>query len=621
MRREVFNRSRDRTRPGRWKKLLLIAGVPVLLLAALLWPTESRLQAVHAKALRTLEARLGPAELGGSVDWRWNGTVVLGPLHVPSQAAPVVTVERITVRPSFRALLRARVEPGRVKLEGVTLAAGENGQALSEWADAVRRRRPSQKAEDTPTENETKALPAVYFDALHVKGSVKGHAFNVGPLEGQVRIVRDEDALTVRSEGTLASKLTFEGELIRSDTVGAALKLTAKGELPPRFLSVIPQATVDAQCVATVDAVSERASAAWNVKVSNLYVAHPRFAPEPVGPFVLGTSAKLEVDSPKKHVAVNEMKLKLGDSDSATLQFSGNVDFSRDGLLHVNAQADDVDYRAAIAALPPPVQPGEEFNEVGGLISGNFDLDGKLLEPETLKLTGKLDLSRMRARAEPRLYVAGPFVHTVETSGGQTRKLVIGPKNPAFTPLDGISPLLIRAVLLSEDSFFQTHQGFDFASLARNTFRREEGDILRGGSTLTQQLAKNLFLSREKTLSRKIREAFITLALEARLTKSRLLEIYFNIIEWGPGLYGVAEATQHYFAKSPSELTTKEAVFLASVIPNPVRYHGYCSKGATTDIWEQRMADLMHKLHEAGDLSDEALEAGLDEELTFHHPR
>jgi membrane peptidoglycan carboxypeptidase len=143
---------------------------------------------------------------------------------------------------------------------------------------------------------------------------------------------------------------------------------------------------------------------------------------------------------------------------------------------------------------------------------------------------------------------------------------------------------------------------------------------VRGGSTLTQQLVKNLFLSREKTLSRKFREALITLQVEATLPKWRILEIYLNTIEWGPEIYGIGEASWRYFGVPPSRLSPKEAAFLATIIPSPQRfYHLYFERGGITPRWEEKVNHLLAKLHEAGVIDDAAFAQATSEPLVFRH--
>ncbi|GBC84233.1 Biosynthetic peptidoglycan transglycosylase [bacterium HR11] len=142
-----------------------------------------------------------------------------------------------------------------------------------------------------------------------------------------------------------------------------------------------------------------------------------------------------------------------------------------------------------------------------------------------------------------------------------------------WVPLSRISPYLIQAVLIAEDDKFFRHEGFDWESMRKaleTNLRRRR--IVFGGSTITQQLAKNLFLSPERSLVRKLREAAIAYKLEQELSKERILELYLNVVEWGPGVYGAEAAARTYFHKPASELRLSEAIRLASVLPNPHRF-------------------------------------------------
>jgi len=166
---------------------------------------------------------------------------------------------------------------------------------------------------------------------------------------------------------------------------------------------------------------------------------------------------------------------------------------------------------------------------------------------------------------------------------GQTVK-----REQIWVPLDKISPNLQRAVLAGEDSNYVTHNGFDFEAIqkawdqaqreaAKEAKKEGEDDdwlpslpeFKRGGSTVSQQLAKNLYLSSQKSFVRKGQEAIVTLMLERMLTKRRIMEIYLNVIEWGDGVYGAEAAAQKYFHKSAAALSFNEAAFLSAMIPNP----------------------------------------------------
>jgi monofunctional biosynthetic peptidoglycan transglycosylase len=142
-----------------------------------------------------------------------------------------------------------------------------------------------------------------------------------------------------------------------------------------------------------------------------------------------------------------------------------------------------------------------------------------------------------------------------------------------WAPFSKISPYLIKAVLIAEDDKFWEHEGFDYEAIQKAVEKDLKAKKFKsGGSTITQQLARNLFLSPEKSLIRKISEAVITWRMEKVLSKKRILELYLNVAEWGEGIFGAEAASQHYFGKSSSELTPQEAARLAAILPNPRRY-------------------------------------------------
>lgn len=143
-----------------------------------------------------------------------------------------------------------------------------------------------------------------------------------------------------------------------------------------------------------------------------------------------------------------------------------------------------------------------------------------------------------------------------------------------WVPLSGISPYLAKAVLIAEDDKFWKHEGFDYEALQKAIEKDLKAKKFKlGGSTISQQLTKNLYLSPSKNPMRKIAEALITWRMESLLSKKRILEIYLNVIEWGEGIFGVEAASRHYYGKSASALTPEEASRLASVLPNPRKYN------------------------------------------------
>ncbi|MFH0710424.1 MAG: monofunctional biosynthetic peptidoglycan transglycosylase [Pseudomonadota bacterium] len=142
-----------------------------------------------------------------------------------------------------------------------------------------------------------------------------------------------------------------------------------------------------------------------------------------------------------------------------------------------------------------------------------------------------------------------------------------------WVSMDKISPNIIKAVLIGEDDGFWKHDGFDVKGMENAIERSIKKKTLAGGSTISQQLSKNLYLSPSKNPVRKIKEAILTWRIEKTLSKRRILEIYLNVAEWGDGIFGIEAASRHYYHKSAKNLTANEASRLAAVLPNPIKYN------------------------------------------------
>lgn len=142
-----------------------------------------------------------------------------------------------------------------------------------------------------------------------------------------------------------------------------------------------------------------------------------------------------------------------------------------------------------------------------------------------------------------------------------------------WVPLNIVPSHLIKAVLIAEDDKFWSHEGFDFEAIKKAIEKDiKKGKFAFGGSTITQQLARNLYLTPEKALLRKIKEAIITWRIERVITKKRILELYLNVVEWGDGIFGIEAASRYYYNKPSSELNPEESARLVAVLPNPKRY-------------------------------------------------
>lgn len=162
-------------------------------------------------------------------------------------------------------------------------------------------------------------------------------------------------------------------------------------------------------------------------------------------------------------------------------------------------------------------------------------------------------------------------------------------KAQTWVPYARISPQLKRALIVAEDARFLAHEGFDWEGIQTAYEKNlKKGRVVAGGSTISQQLAKNLFLSGERSLLRKMQEAVITLMLEQLMSKRRIFEIYLNVIEWGNGVFGVEAAARHYYGVSASGLSAEQSAWLAAIVTNPRYYDTHrAARGA------QRKASIL----------------------------
>jgi hypothetical protein len=312
------------------------------------------------------------------------------------------------------------------------------------------------------------------------------------------------------------------------------------------------------------------------VAVQNFYIQHWRLAKDDV---------VFEQAQFNGLIKIKEAGFELDSSSTATL---GHADFrlfacyetQPDTVFALNINMPEMASDTFFNALP-----GGMFNTLKGIsCSGTLAYDLQFYmntrQPDSLIFESQLKRKNFHINhtgAEDYARVNGPFVYDAFSGEQFIRHIIVGPENPEFTPLNRITPNLPVAIMQSEDPSFMVHRGFvpeSFReSIAQNYKQRR---FARGGSTITMQLVKNVFLTRNKTISRKAEEALIVYLIEnlGLVPKERMMEVYLNVIEWGPNVYGVSEAARFYFNKAPVELTLQECIFLAAIIPNP-KYFKY----------------------------------------------
>jgi penicillin-binding protein 1A len=576
---------------------------------------------VRARVRPLLESRLGPVELGDTFEVGGSGTVTLGPLEIPARspgAPPVVRIERIEVQPRLGALLSGRVEARQVTLSDVVIEAGPSGEELR--ALAGRERASPRDAPAPPSEPQApRAWPELRVEGLRLAFE-RRERVEWGPLSVQARV--EERAEGRQLEATVEPPGGGQVLLsLRPSAEGVSGTLQARALSAGALLSLAepPLRLEGGELEGEVKLEGRQAT--FSVAVKGLALQHPQLAPEPVAPVEAAAEGSLRWEPQDRRVTLAPLHLTLGARREVQVDVTGEALGSGAPRFSARAVLRPLTFAQAVAALPPALVPETDLSGQEGTLEGSLEVSGPLASRRDWQVKAKLELPRAKAAGTPGplAWLRQPFDYRPLTAEGRGRELHLGPDNPAFVPLEAVPLVLVRAVLLSEDAGFWMHPGFDFDSL-RTVLLAPKDDKVRGGSTLTQQLAKNLFLSREKTYARKVKEALLTLALESAVPKPRLLELYVNLIEWGPGLYGVGEAARHYFDKPATDLSAREAAFLATIIPNPVRYHFYCTRGELSEAWAKNVDHLLGKLLADGVLTELDYQAALTERLAFACP-
>jgi len=256
--------------------------------------------------------------------------------------------------------------------------------------------------------------------------------------------------------------------------------------------------------------------------------------------------------------------------DVAVDPAEGIARFRRDGApfvtLDVKKQAifGEAECSTWTSLIPPEIKV-DTIQDLS--FSGKLSFD--------LKTQPKVDFtfaSTCKAKCDAAIFksLRKMFTYPIRKADGSNGTRDMGPNVAGWTPLGAVSRHVVTALLTMEDPGFNTHKGF-IRQAIENSIRDDlkVGRFVRGGSTLTMQLAKNIWLSHEKTIGRKVQEAFLTMALEGCLSKEEILALYVNVVEFGPGLYGIGPAARHYFKVPPSELTPEEAFYLVYILPRP----------------------------------------------------
>ena len=302
---------------------------------------------------------------------------------------------------------------------------------------------------------------------------------------------------------------------------------------------------------------------------------------------------------------------------------SGSItlrDLDTDPVIDLALGMQHLDFEQLLGAsgLAVPESLGMAPGSGGGLGYATIDVGvrGRLADPASLSVSQKIEFRPPRQMPPGVARLRGDFVFGSEDGPVLHRPIDVSPASADFIALRDVPPLFVRTLLLAEDASFYGHRGMDLRELPTALLTNwSRGATARGASTITQQLAKNLFLSRDKQLGRKMQEMAITFLLESALGKDRILEIYLNIIEWGPDLRGLRPAARRYFGREPRDLTPAEMAFLVEIIPGPIKYQSSFAHGSPGPGLRTLIDNLLAKLRSVNALGEADYRRALEEPI------
>jgi len=347
----------------------------------------------------------------------------------------------------------------------------------------------------------------------------------------------------------------------------------------------------------------------------------PRIHNLPVDGLQVTAEVQGSIDFEAHKLVLNAPLVELADGKAA-FQWTSIIDQLDHDLprLNVKLKIPKQPCQNLLEAIPPTVIQRLDGLQISGTAAAHFQFEVDLEKPRAFRYDMDVNLKRCRPKNYGKAAVTRlnrNFVHEVVEKGESTG-ILVGPGTENYRPLNDIPRFIQMGALWTEDHSFFSHQGFRPSLIRRAIILNlERGRYVYGGSTISQQLIKNLYLSREKTLSRKLEEAIIVWLMERAVSKKRILELYLNCIEYGPGLYGIHNAAQRYFGKDVSALSPLEGAFLMGLKPYPWAGWKQFEKGSLDRWWIRRVRKILEGMAKKGWIRADELESSRPFQLVF----
>jgi hypothetical protein len=450
---------------------------------------------------------------------------------------------------------------------------------------------------------------------------------DIGPLQAQA--LRESDRLKISAEqrGTFGEERRYvelriptTPSKIELNTEIGFVSLQALGVKESDFgLTHVDSSKLRLSVQIAIDELASKASLAAAGEIIDVNLQQPWLAPRVVegirgafsGSGVVSWQGEYALKVSDFVVSLDRARLEI----SADLRRTNNETKANVQLAVPLAACEDL-----IESLPRGLAPLAAQLRLDGTLALRAGIQFDTAHPERTDATWELANGCRVKEASPLVApdrFREPFILEVPDERGSIIQRAFGPGTASWVPLAAMSGHLPNAILVCEDGRFFHHNGFDSQAI-RSSIRDNllRGRFMRGASTVSMQLAKNLYLRREKTFSRKLQEAALTLLLEQSFSKTEILELYLNVVELGPGVYGVGEASRFYFGTTAAALSPGQAFYLASILPNPKVLH-FTTEGRVFPAYMKLLRKLMTIARARHYLSDEELHSALDEDLRF----
>lgn len=438
------------------------------------------------------------------------------------------------------------------------------------------------------------------------RDETEGSAFEVGIVKARGHLSLDaaRNIVNIYTTGKLAPAYRTAAFYLKVDSKGweSALDLSDVtpdifGHYLPKIIKHDPGTKIKTRLLVRSNSGGKSKFVA-DIDIENLVLEDDAIAEDAIIMKNTSISARGGISLDDENIEIETLDMKLGD---LRITASGTAGLGKEPTLSLQVAINKTPIQSVLNSLPLHFIPNIRGAQVNGTIGITIDTEMDFANLKKLKLEPIIEIDEFEIVSLPKNVdvskIKKPFMHKAVKDGKTVKKIWIGEKNEDFIPFEDLGENIKNAVLTCEDKGFFHHKGFLLNHIRDSIVQNiKDHKFTRGASTITMQTTKNLFLTGDKNFSRKFEEMLLSYALEQKIDKERTFEIYMNIIEWGPEIYGVSEASRYYFDKDQSELTPLEAAFLGSIIPSPKRYHKMVEDGFVTDSWSTYLAVILTKM-------------------------